>query len=94
MTYELRRLRLHGLIQRVPRSHRYRLTPFGLRAALYYTRAYARILRPGLAIVWPIDTPPRSPPYAPLSMPWTGLCIAFATRKSSPPETRLLIRGS
>lgn len=61
MTYELRRLRLHGLIQRVPRSHRYQLTHFGLRAALYYTRAYARILRPGLAIVLPIDHPPRSP---------------------------------
>jgi hypothetical protein len=61
MTYELRRLRLHGLIQRVPRSHRYRLTPFGLRAALYYTRAYARILRPGLALVLHTDHPPRSP---------------------------------
>ena len=61
MTYELRRLRLHGLILRLPRSHRYQLTHFGLRAALYYTRAYARILRPGLALVLPIDPPPRSP---------------------------------
>jgi hypothetical protein len=53
MTYDLRRLRLHGFIERVPKSHRYRLTPFGLRAALFLTRAYARIFRSGLAIVVP-----------------------------------------
>src|SRR6059036_3948594 len=29
MTYDLRRLRLHGLIERVPRSHRYRITSTG-----------------------------------------------------------------
>src|ERR1700688_5004219 len=31
MTYDLRRLRLHGIIERIPHSHRYRLTPNGLR---------------------------------------------------------------
>jgi len=51
MTYDLRRLRLHGLIQRIPKSHRYRLTATGLRTALFYTRVYARVLRPGLALV-------------------------------------------
>src|SRR6202043_2693163 len=30
MTYDLRRLRLHGFIQRVPRTHRYQVTEFGL----------------------------------------------------------------
>jgi hypothetical protein len=50
MTYDLRRLRLHGLI-------RYRVTDFGLRASLFLTRAYARILRPGLAQVIPDDGP-------------------------------------
>ena len=49
MTYDLRRLRLHGLIKRIPRTHRYCVTPFGFRIALFYTRTYARILRPGLA---------------------------------------------
>jgi hypothetical protein len=29
MTYDLRRLRLHGLIERVPDSHRYRITDRG-----------------------------------------------------------------
>ena len=27
MAYDLRRLRLHGLIERIPRTHRYTLTP-------------------------------------------------------------------
>ena len=49
MTYQLRRLRLHGLIERLPGSFRYRVTDFGLRAALFFTRAYNRLLRPGLA---------------------------------------------
>jgi hypothetical protein len=63
MTYDLRRLRLHGLIARLPGTHRYRLTPQGLRTALFYTRVYARILRPGLALV-----SPRAPaPHAPLA---------------------------
>ena len=61
LTYELRRLRLHGIIERLPRSHRYQLTDFGRRVSLYYTRAYSRILGPGLAIVLPKDYLPRSP---------------------------------
>src|SRR5688572_20892388 len=36
MTYDLRRLRLRGLIERIPRSHRYSVTPFGFRIALFY----------------------------------------------------------
>lgn len=51
MTYDLRRLRLHGLIERIPKSHRYRVTDFGFRSALFVTRAYARLLRPGLSLV-------------------------------------------
>ena len=53
MSYELRRLRLHGLIERLPQTHRYRLTDEGLRTALFYTRVYSRILRPGMAPVVP-----------------------------------------
>jgi hypothetical protein len=49
MTYDLRRLRLHGLIERVKKSHRYRLTERGIQVAMFFTRSYARILRPGLA---------------------------------------------
>ena len=57
MTYDLRRLRLHGLITRIPGTHRYHLTNFGLRAALFSTRSYARVIRPGLAIVTPDRVP-------------------------------------
>ena len=49
MTYQLRRLRLHGLIARLPRKHRYQATPFGLRLALFYTRSYGCLLRPALS---------------------------------------------
>jgi hypothetical protein len=61
MTYDLRRLRLHGLIERLPRTHRYRLTPDGRRAALFFTRAYARLFRPGLAQIMPAAAPANSP---------------------------------
>ncbi len=53
MTYQLRRLRLHGLIERVPRSHRYQVTARGLRIALFFTRVQARLFRPGLAAIMP-----------------------------------------
>jgi hypothetical protein len=46
MTYDLRRLRLHGVIERIPRRHRYRITPLGAQIAMLYTRLYARGLRP------------------------------------------------
>jgi hypothetical protein len=56
MSYQLRRLRLHGLIERLPGTHRYRVTDSGWRSALFCTRAYSRILRPGLALVLPPAT--------------------------------------
>src|SRR6266487_5401134 len=49
MTYDLRRLRRHGLIQRLPRTNRYVLTPDGLRVAVFYTKVHNRLLRPLLA---------------------------------------------
>ena len=51
MTYDLRRLRLHGLIERIPQTHRYRLTTFGLKVALFYSRTYQRVIRPGLSLL-------------------------------------------
>lgn len=49
MTYDLRRLRLHGLIERVPNSHRYIVTSKGIKIALFYTKVNSRILRGGLS---------------------------------------------
>jgi len=50
MTDDLRRLRLHGLIERVPRSHRYRITPTGAQVAMFYARLYTRALRPASSL--------------------------------------------
>ena len=48
MSYDLRRLRLHGLIERLPRSNTYVLTPDGIRVAVFYTKLQNRLLRPHL----------------------------------------------
>lgn len=53
MTYHLRRLRLHHIIERISGTHRYRLTDSGLRTALFFTRIYNRLLRPGLGRILP-----------------------------------------
>ncbi len=51
MSYDLRRLRLHRLIERIPHSHRYRLTSAGLKVALFYSRTYQHVIRPGLSLL-------------------------------------------
>jgi len=85
MTYDLRRLRLHGLIARLPRSHRYRVTPEGLRTALFLTRVYARVLRPGLARI-ALLAPPGDTAFVPFSTSWRWLLIAGSTRPNSRPK--------
>ena len=49
MSYDLRRLRLHGVIERIEATHRYPLTPTGMKTALLYSRLYLRALRPALS---------------------------------------------
>jgi hypothetical protein len=46
MSYDLRRLRLHGLIRRLLRRNTYVLTPDGIRVAVFYTKLQNRLLRP------------------------------------------------
>jgi hypothetical protein len=53
LSYHLRRLRLHGIIERIPQTHRYRVTEPGWRTALFCTRCSNRVLRPGLAPIIP-----------------------------------------
>lgn len=53
MTYDLRRFRLKGLIHRIPGTIRYTATTYGLHVALFYTKAFLRILRPGWAALTP-----------------------------------------
>jgi len=46
MSYDLRRLRIKGLITRLPHSNTYVLTPDGQRVAIFYTKVHNRLLRP------------------------------------------------
>jgi hypothetical protein len=61
MTYDLRRLRTHGLITRIPRTRRYQITDTGLTRALLFTRAHDHLLRAGLAELTDPDPPAPSP---------------------------------
>jgi hypothetical protein len=49
MTYDLRRLRLAGLIRRIEHTNRYILTSDGAKVAIFYTKLHNRLLRPLLA---------------------------------------------
>ena len=66
ITYDLRRLRTHGLITRIPHTHRYQVTDPGLRHALFLTRAHTRLLRTGLAEIHgpPVTTKLRAAAHA------------------------------
>lgn len=58
--YDLRRLRLKGVIHRIPGTTRYTVTTHGLHVALFCTKVYLRILRPAWAALLPDpDTIPR-----------------------------------
>jgi len=62
MTYDLRRLRLHQIIERIPHTNRYQVTPFGLQVAFFFSRTYSRLLGTGLSEICdpiPINTPLR-----------------------------------
>ncbi|MGH2427590.1 MAG: hypothetical protein ACRDGV_01710, partial [Candidatus Limnocylindria bacterium] len=75
MTYDLGRLTGHGLIDRIPKSQRYRLTSEGLRRCAFLTKLADRVLDPGLA---------RCGPAVPAGPPWQafdrslGLLLARA----------------
>jgi hypothetical protein len=58
MTYDLRRLRLAGLIRRIETTNRYLLTPDGIKVAVFYTKLHNRLLRPLLAADQP-QAPPE-----------------------------------
>ena len=58
MSYDLGRLRLDGLIERLDASNTYVLTSEGQRVAIFYSKLHQRLLRPLLAA----DAPPAPPP--------------------------------
>lgn len=57
VSYDLRRLRLRGLIERISGTSRYRVTPLGLRIAIFCSRLYTRVIRPGLSTLDPSRSP-------------------------------------
>jgi hypothetical protein len=69
MTYDLRRLRRKGLIQRIPRTQRYELTSQGRRLAVFLTKTYTRIVNPSLAELDP-TLPDDIAERAPLAKAW------------------------
>jgi hypothetical protein len=50
MTYDLRRLRLKGLIYRPSGTHRYFVTPYGWKVARLFSRLEARVFRPAMSM--------------------------------------------
>ncbi|MGO9081614.1 MAG: hypothetical protein ACLQDY_21655 [Streptosporangiaceae bacterium] len=71
-TYDLRRLRRKQLITRIPGTHRCQPAPTGRAVAVLFTKAYGRVLGPGLAALdprLPEDLARRSP----LALAWRGL---------------------
>jgi hypothetical protein len=60
VSYDLRRLRAHDLIRRIPRTHRYRIADPGLHHAMILTHVQTRILQPGLAQLTDPDPPAPS----------------------------------
>jgi len=63
ITYDLH-VRLHGLIERIPHTLRYQVTDHGWATAILITRAYNRVIRPGLAdITDPTSTGPLRADY-------------------------------
>jgi len=57
-SYDLTRLRVKGLIERLPGRNVYHLTPAGQRFAVFYTKLHNRLLRPLMAA----DRPPAPLP--------------------------------
>ena len=57
LSYDLRRLRIHGLIERLPGTFRYQVTPAGIRQAMFLTRLTRRLLITGLAELAPPGPP-------------------------------------
>lgn len=71
-TYDLRRLKRKDLIEKIPRTHRYHLTPLGRRVAVLFTKTYGRVLAPGLVALDP-SVPETIARRCPLAVAWRRL---------------------
>jgi hypothetical protein len=71
-TYDLRRLRRKQIIERLPGTHRYRLTTHGRAIAVLFTKTYGRVLTPGLTGLSP-GLPSDLARRSPLATAWRQL---------------------
>jgi hypothetical protein len=75
----VRRVRLNGLIRRLPHTNRYTLTADGIASPVFYTKVYNRLLVPLTAA----NQPQAHPPSAALTT-ITGHVDDYATRARLP----------
>jgi len=68
-TYDLRRLRRKGLIERHPHSQSYQLTPLGRRVAVLFSKVHGRVLGCGIALLDP-GLPGEVHKRSPLAVAW------------------------
>jgi hypothetical protein len=83
MSYDLRRLRLHGLIERIPGTHTYTITPDGIRVAIFYTKLHNRLLGPLLASSHPPAPPELRSALATIDRAITGYVTAARLGKAA-----------
>jgi hypothetical protein len=68
-TYDLRRLKRKGLIQKIQGTHRYQLTALGRGVAVLFTKTYSRVLTPGLSVL-DLKLPEEIAARGPLATAW------------------------
>jgi hypothetical protein len=68
-SYDLRRLRLKGFVERIEGTNTYRATPHGLRIAAFFTQLAARVVVPTLTELAGLGRP-RPPAPRPLTVAW------------------------
>jgi hypothetical protein len=79
-----------ALIERIPKTHRYRITAKGLRTAIFYTRLYNRSLRTGLAII-SSDPAQTNPSPSPFKQPKSPSTLGTRKKISRPKNLTQLI---
>jgi hypothetical protein len=79
MSYDLRRLRQNGFLERIEGSNRYTLTPTGRRLAVFFAKTYARLVTPSLAELDPA-LPAEIATRSQLARAWRAYERALETR--------------
>ena len=84
-SYDLRRLRLKGLIERVEGSNTYRVTPHGLRVSAFFTQLATRVIVPALTDLADLARP--SPPASRTLVAAWRTTNANSTLQSARPDS-------